>query len=89
VTDAHGQHAEAVAFAGAEVEGLQHLLGACVEKADQAVGAVYNAVGSETAAVESARNALESVAHIRDTIRELMGSAEVAIQELRRYRGGF
>lgn len=87
MSDAQEQHAQAVAFAAAEIEGLQHLMMAAHEKADQAVGAVFHAVGQEP--VESARHAVEHTAHVRDQLRELVASLEIAIAELRRYRGGF
>jgi hypothetical protein len=87
MSDPHEQHAQAVAFAGAELEGLRNLLYVAHEKAEQAIGAVFQAVGQEP--VESARNAVEHTAHVRDQIRELTASIEVAIGELQRYRGGF
>ena len=88
MSDPWGAHAQACGFAIAELQGLQHFLGAAREKADQTVGAIIMATGEQNT-TESGRNAVEHAAAVRDRIPEMIGMLEVAVQEMRRYRGGF
>jgi hypothetical protein len=88
VSDFREPHFQAVGFAGLIVQELENVLAVAREKADEAVGAVYAAVGAVTT-VDSARNALEHIASVRDRIPELIAQTEVVKAELNRYSSGF
>jgi hypothetical protein len=77
-----------VAAAIQEVEDLQALLSIAVEKADGAMGMIAQAVGADSL-FESARNAREFTAAVRERLSELIGMLHAAIEELVRYGGGF
>jgi hypothetical protein len=86
--DFRDPHFQAVGFAGLIVQELEIMLAVARDKADDAVGAVYAAVGPETT-VDSARNALEHIASVRDKIPEMIAQTEVVKAELNRYSSGF
>jgi hypothetical protein len=66
---------------------LQEHLAMATQQTDVAMGSILSATGSTE--VESARNALDFIAGIREQLTEIYGMSEAAVAELRRYMGGF
>jgi hypothetical protein len=85
--DPRQQHEDAVNLALGDAEAFQLLIGTAREKGDETVMSIARAVGSSN--MESAANALNTAADIRDRLAELYGKVEVVAQELRRYGSGF
>lgn len=85
--DFRGQHSGA-AYAAIESLGeLQGILASATEQADVAMAAVIGATGAS--AVESAQNAMNAIEGARGRIAEVFGMVNVAVEEMRRYAGGF
>lgn len=87
MSDVREQHVQAVALAVQEVEAFQTLLNVAQEKGENAIGAIYQAIGQQPT-VDSARNALEHTAAARERLPELVGLLEVAADALRLYGQG-
>lgn len=84
----HGQHQEAVAGAIFAIGELQETISLLTDRQETAMGAVIMAVG-QNPNVESAQNAMNFIAEVRNRVDELFGMTEQAKAELERYVGGF
>lgn len=87
MSDYREQHSGAVAASIDAISRLQELLAVATEQCDVAMGAILSATGSSE--VESARNAMEFIAGCKTRIDETYSMAHGAVEELRRYGGGF
>lgn len=89
MSDAHGRHFEAVGFASLKIEEAQATIYQAGAQMEEALGAVYNAVGDDPV-IESASNASAWTAHMKDVLLpELLRTCENVKAELNRYGGGF
>lgn len=87
MSDYREEHAGAVYAAIDAIGRLQELLAVATEQCDVAVGTIVSSTGSTE--VESARNALETMSGCKEKIEEVFGMSIEAIDDLRKYAGGF
>jgi hypothetical protein len=87
VGDYRGDHLGAVFAALDAIGELQGILASASEQCDVAMGAVIGATGA--AEVESAQNAMNFIQGARERLVEVFGMTNAAVEELRRYGGGF
>jgi len=88
MTDARGAHSDAVDAAIHAVGEVEEMLSATTDRTDSLMGAVIHATGSNPW-VESAQNAMNFTAEIKNRIEEIYRIAEGVKAELERYKGGF
>jgi uncharacterized protein (UPF0333 family) len=81
-------HYAEVEVAIAAVAELQEVISMLSNRQEQTMGAVIMAVGSNPN-VESAQNSMSFIQEISNRADEMMRITQAAIEELRRYGGGF
>lgn len=87
MSDYRGMHFEAAGSAINAIGELQELFAAATDKCEQVIGAILEATGSTE--TESASNAMNAIQGVRQQIDELFGMTNLAVEEMRRYQGGF
>lgn len=85
---AREEHYAAVDNAKYAVGEMQELLSALTERQESAMGAVIMVVG-QNPNVESAQNAMNFTAEVRNRVEEIYTITNGIIAELERYQGGF